>query len=206
MFNIIPYRTNSHMTRNENRGYFEDFANDFFRPFFNGSFGWMADQRMMKVDVRDEGDHFVLEVEKGTYLMYVVGVHDKKGAVSLFSSHDLLTWEYEGVALASGDGAPLRPGWGAMESPFVVKKDGLYYLFVTYTDCSDATYNDTLVFCSEDPKRFGEYNDDEPIARLYAHAPEILEVDGDYYITTCGWNGKPNPNPGCVSIAKLGWK
>lgn len=151
-------------------------------------------------------DHFVLEVEKGTYLMYVVGVHDKKGAVSLFSSHDLLTWEYEGVALASGDGAPLRPGWGAMESPFVVKKDGLYYLFVTYTDCSDATYNDTLVFCSEDPKRFGEYNGDEPIARLYAHAPEILEVDGGYYITTCGWNGKPNPNPGCVSIAKLGWK
>lgn len=151
-------------------------------------------------------DHFVLEVEKEKYLMYVAGVHEKKGAVSLFSSTDLLTWDYEGLALSSGDGAPLHPGWGALESPFVVKKDGLYYLFVTYTDCSDETYNDTLVFCSEDPRRFGEYNGDEPITRLYAHAPEILEVDGEYYITTCGWNGKPNPNPGCVSIARLGWK
>lgn len=63
MFSIIPYRTNHNMTRRENRGYFEDFANDFFRPFFADNFGMMTAQRPMKVDVRDEGDHFVLEAD-----------------------------------------------------------------------------------------------------------------------------------------------
>ena len=63
MFSIIPYRTNNHMARRENRGYFEDFANDFFRPFFADNFGMMASQRPMKVDVRDEGDKFVLEAD-----------------------------------------------------------------------------------------------------------------------------------------------
>ncbi len=62
MFSIIPYRTDNHMARRE-RGYFEDFANDFFRPFFADSFGLMAGQRPMKVDVKDEGDHFTLEAD-----------------------------------------------------------------------------------------------------------------------------------------------
>ena len=63
MFSIIPYRTNHNMTRRENRGYFEDFANDFFRPFFADNFGMMANQRPMKVDVKDEGDHYTLEAD-----------------------------------------------------------------------------------------------------------------------------------------------
>ena len=63
MFSIIPYRANRNMTRRENRGYFEDFANDFFRPFFSDDCGMMCAQRPMKVDVRDEGDHYVLEAD-----------------------------------------------------------------------------------------------------------------------------------------------
>ena len=155
-------------------------------------------------------DHFVLQVGKNRYLMYVVGVRQKKGAVSVFSSRNLLQWSFEGFALTSGDDAPLKPGWGAIESPYVIKKDGLYYLFVTYTDCSKETYNDTLVFTSDDPKRFGEYNGGkggaQPITKLHVHAPEILQVDGQYYITTCGWNGQDIPHAGAVSIAKLAWK
>ena len=63
MFNIIPYRTNHSIANRGNRGYFEDFANDFFRPFFTDSFGMLENQRPMKVDVRDEGDHYVLEAD-----------------------------------------------------------------------------------------------------------------------------------------------
>lgn len=155
-------------------------------------------------------DHFVLQLSENDYLMYVVGVHEKKGAVSCFRSSDLLTWDFVGFALTSGDDAPLKPGWGAMESPFVRKMDGLYYLFVTYTDSSPETYQDTLVFCSADPKSFGEYNGGRggaiPITKLQAHAPEILEENGETYITTCGWLNRPNPNPGTVSIARLAWK
>lgn len=155
-------------------------------------------------------DHFVLQVDKDRYLMYVVGVYNKKGAVSCFSSCDLINWDFEGYALTSGDDAPLRPAWGAMESPFVIKKDGLYYMFITYTDSSPENYNNTLVFCSEKPECFGEYNGDigglKPIARLSAHAPEIIEENGKYYITTCGWPDRPIPHKGCVSITTLEWK
>jgi beta-fructofuranosidase len=154
-------------------------------------------------------DHFVFQVAENEYLMYVVGVYQKGGAVSCFSSNDLLNWEFEGYALTSGKDAPLKPAWGAFESPFVVKKDGLYYLFITYTNSSTPTYNDTLVFCSDDPKKFGEYNGGVggaiPITKLYTHAPEIIESDGKYYITACGWYNRNIPNDGAVSIAELVW-
>lgn len=153
-------------------------------------------------------DHFVMEVEPGKYLMYVTGVCEKRGCISVLSSENMTDWKFLGYALTTGERAPLCPAWGATESPYVVKHDGLYYLFVTYTDCSAATYNDTLVFVSEDPLHFGCYMGDGedgvmPITKVYAHAPEIIEEDGQMYITTCGWNGAPNPNPGCVSIAPL---
>jgi beta-fructofuranosidase len=155
-------------------------------------------------------DHFVLKIAEDKYLMYVVGVYQRRGAISCFSSCDLINWQFEKFALTSGEEAPLKPAWGAFESPYVIQKDGLYYLFVTYTDCDDENYNDTLVFCSEDPKSFGEYNGGvggaKPITTLYAHAGEVLTHNGKYYITTCGWKNKPNPNKGAVSIAPLEWE
>lgn len=155
-------------------------------------------------------DHFVLQISENEYLMYVVGVYNKKGCVSCFSSSDLINWDFVTYALTSGDEAPLKPAWGAMESPFVVKKDGLFYLFITYTDCEDENYNDTLVFCSEDPRHFGEYNGEgegtRPVTKLFGHAPEIIKVGEKYYITTCGWKDSPTPHKGAVSVAELKWK
>ena len=155
-------------------------------------------------------DHFVLQVSENEYLMYVVGVYNQKGAVSCFSSNNLLDWDFIGYALTSGDEAPLKPAWGAIESPFVVNKDGVYYLFITYTDSSDETYNNTLVFASDNPRSFGEYNGEgngtKPITKLYGHASEILKVGEEYYITTCGWLSKNIPHKGAVSIASLKWK
>ncbi len=155
-------------------------------------------------------DHFVLKISENEYLMYVVGVCEKKGAISCFTSSDLLNWDFIGFALSSGESAPLKPAWGAFESPFVIKKDGGYYLFVTYTDCEDYNYNDTLVFYSKDPKNFGKYYGENgegvmPIAKICAHAPEIIESEGKYYITTCGWREKPLPIKGAVAIAMLEW-
>lgn len=159
-------------------------------------------------------DHFVLKIAENEFLMYVVGVNEKRGAVSVFSSKNLTEWQFVGFALKSGENAPLKPAWGAMESPYVVKKDGYYYLFVTYTDCSRSNYNDTLVFVSTNPTDFGTYDGDEsekegsvkPITKLKAHAPEIVEQDGEYYVTTCGWRGQDLPHQGGVSIASLKWK
>ncbi len=64
MFSIIPYRSNRNMATRENRGFFDDFSNDFFRSFFEDGFnGLMRSERPLKVDVRDEGDKFVLEAD-----------------------------------------------------------------------------------------------------------------------------------------------
>ena len=156
-------------------------------------------------------DHFVLKLEDNKYIMYIVGTKNKKSCVSLFESSNLLEWDFCGYALTSGDDAPLNPPWGAMESPFVVKMDELYYLFITYTDCSRENYHNTLVFASDDPYSFGEYNGEKggamPVAKLFAHAPEILKDENGWHITTCGWNGYDDiPNPGAVSIADLEWR
>lgn len=60
MFSMMPYRNNNTLTH----GLFEDFANDFFKPFFEGGFAQMArPERAMKVDVRDDGDHYTLEAD-----------------------------------------------------------------------------------------------------------------------------------------------
>ena len=155
-------------------------------------------------------DHFVLRMDDGSYLMYVVGTKDKRSCVSLFKSSNLIAWDFCGYALTSGECAELNPPWGAMESPFIVKRDSLYYMFITYTDCSKENYHNTLVFVSSDPYSFGEYNGGNggavPITTLHAHAPEIIEEKGKYYITTCGWLNYETPNECCVSIAELDWK
>lgn len=156
-------------------------------------------------------DHFILKLGENRFLMYVVGTKDRRSCVSLFTSENLLEWDFHGYALTSGEDAPLSPPWGAMESPFVVCKDGLYYLFLTYTDCSEENYHNTLVFVSSDPYSFGEYNGEKggsvPVAKLFAHAPEVIFDGEEWYITTCGWNGyKGVPNPGAVSIARLEWR
>ena len=61
MLNMIPYRSERGLAP---RGFFDDFSNDFFKPFFEGSFGGMLrPERAMKVDVRDDGDHYTLEAD-----------------------------------------------------------------------------------------------------------------------------------------------
>ena len=61
MFNMIPTRTGRNVAT---RGLFDEFSNDFFRPFFEGGFnGLMRPERAMKVDVRDDGDKYTLEAD-----------------------------------------------------------------------------------------------------------------------------------------------
>lgn len=154
-------------------------------------------------------DHFVLQTGENEYIMYAVGVKDRKSSVCCMTSPDLLHWQFKGYALTSGEDAPLNPSWGAFESPYVVEKDGMYYLFITYTDCSKSTYHDTLVFASETPFSFGEYNGGNggavPITKLRCHAPEIIKENDKYFITTCGWR-RSSFTKGKVKIAELKWK
>jgi arabinan endo-1,5-alpha-L-arabinosidase len=155
-------------------------------------------------------DHMVVRLEDETWLMYAVGVRDGQGCVSVHVSNDLQTWRFVRYALRCSADAPMRPAWGAIESPYVVRIGEWWHLFITYTDCSAESYQQTLVFRSLNPFDFGTMTgqDADPavIARLTAHAAEvILDESGQWHITTCGWLNKGIPHEGCVSIAPLRW-
>ena len=154
-------------------------------------------------------DHAIIKVDD-FWLMYATGVKDGYSCISLLTSKDLINWDFAGFPLTSSDDAPLNPPWGAFESPYVVEIEGLYYLFVTYTDCDIENYQDTLVFCSPDPYKFGDYtqknHEKMVIAELKSHAGEIIYDDGKYYITNCGWRNYNIPFEGGVAIAELSFE
>lgn len=154
-------------------------------------------------------DHFVLPIGEHKWVMYIVGVKNRKSAISCLVSDDLIHWDFYGYALDSGPHAPLNPSWGAFESPFVVRRGNLFYLFTTYTDCSPDNYHNTLVFCSDSPFSFGTYDGPrgslQPVANLRCHAPEVVRENGQWFITTCGWR-KSSFTGGKVGIARLKWE
>ena len=144
--------------------------------------------------------------------MYATGLdEDGGGAISLFVSHDLLTWSFVRFALRTTGDRALKPAWGATESPFVFRYEEWWYLSITYTDCRPENYHDTLIFRSLTPFDFGVFDADRPddsvVQRLHAHAPEYLfdPISQSWFITTCGWNGFGVPHEGAVSVATLGW-
>ena len=85
---------------------------------------WMENE----VELRDapldaaHRDHFVLEVEPGRWLMYATGIAERMGVVPVFESDDLRVWRFVRYALRTAGAAPLRPPWGATESPGVVAR------------------------------------------------------------------------------------
>lgn len=56
MSNLMPYRTNRNPIA---RSMFSPFEDDFFRPFFLQG----APMNGLRVDVKDEGDHYLLEAD-----------------------------------------------------------------------------------------------------------------------------------------------
>ena len=86
MFGMIPYRANHSVA---NRGLFEDFANDFFRPFFDGGFtGMTGAERAMKVDVRDDGDHFTLQADMPGVSRDDLKVEVNNGVMTISANYD----------------------------------------------------------------------------------------------------------------------
>lgn len=156
-------------------------------------------------------DHAVIRYRDDSWLMYVTGLCKGRSSIACFVSNDLLQWRFVQFALTSSGNAPLNPPWGAFESPFVVRRDGVYYLFTTYTDSSRETYHQTFVFASGNPFDFGDYtgdnHDDMVIATLRAHAGEVVhdEGAGAWYLTSAGWRGAGAHTEGGASIAPLTW-
>ena len=90
------------------------------------------------------------------------------------------------------------PRDGVPESPFIVEKEGMFYLFWCIYDGTNGPYdNRTFVYVSKTPKTFDHA---DCIAELPAHAPEILRDGDQWYAFSAEW-----PHRG-ISAAPMEWR
>lgn len=144
-------------------------------------------------------DPCLVELEDGTYLLYVCMGQDGYAVTGLAESRDLRNWTPLPPALVTD----VKGSWGPLESPFVHRHEGLYYLFVNH---SHRQYEETLVFVSEDPRHFDW---EQPLTTMFAHATEIFTWEGKDYLSHCGiedrhWSGAEGQYG--LWLAELGWK
>ena len=172
-------------------------------------------------------DGMVLQVAKDQWLLYTTARGRYYSQIDIYQSFDLEQWQYIRTALGSGFGSERNSPFSSMESPFVVDYQGHYYLSLTYNNDSffwpgilltmkiwpnRASYNETLVFHSDNPYDFGIYrgraNSPTLLTELESHAPEFIhnpETDS-WYITTAGWPWVATLTSGEVAVAPLEWQ
>ena len=155
----------------------------------------------IETDGYDARDPFVLKVGAQWVMYYATTTaHDETGhhAVAYRTSTDLQHWSNRKFAYID---ASTGSDGGPTESPFVVFRNGEYYLFV----CANDPYESTVVYQSRDPFNFVAGSKlthlTEGLNYFPMHAAEIVDdLDGTQYITGAGWG------LGGVFIAPLKWK
>lgn len=148
-------------------------------------------------------DPFLLE-EGGRWLLYTVGVDSESHGQIMVSSAvgdpaSVTSWTRPATPVTT-DPVP-NYGWGNLESPFVLRYRGAWYLFLTRTGPGPTDYVRTVVLRSRDPLRF-EW---QPLTQLPAHAAEVVQEGGRYYLTSAGWTAAIGERSRGLSIAPLRW-
>ena len=170
-------------------------------------------------------DAMVVEIAPGQWLLYATGRGRWFSRIDLYQSFDLVHWQYIRPALSSTWGSEKNFVTGSMESPILIQRGGRYYLSVTYNNESfilsavllqikiflnRKAYNNTLIFQDQSPYDFGVYREktrtDSLISRLACHAPVYITLEGEWYVTTCGWPFAATLTEGEVAYAKLNWE
>ena len=143
------------------------------------------------------------------WAMYYTATSEPAGGnhvVAAAFSEDLVTWT--GRELVHVD-PMVGTMAGPTESPFVVQRDGRWYLFVgpDYAELMRsfettgrydlAAYRRTRVLVSDDPLSFPA---EAVVATIDAHAAEVVvDEAGDWWVSHCGWG------QGGVHLAPLIW-
>ena len=157
-------------------------------------FNWVVSPaNPMVVDGYDARDPMVLKVGD-QWVMYYCATSKPEGGhhnVKAVTSKDLLHWSDPKEVFQS----PLEgSSGGPTESPFVVARNGKYYLFV----CGDTGYQSTLAYVSDSPFHWDLAN---KVGFIPAHCSEIIETpEGKWYASNAGWGH------GGVDLAPLDWK
>jgi hypothetical protein len=147
----------------------------------------------MVVDGYDARDPMVIRYANRWILYYTATSepHGGNHVVKAATSDDLTRWSgNQEVFVAHQKGTY----GGSTESPFVVSRNGTYYLFV----CTNRGYNETAVYQSDDPFHWEQSN---RIAKFPAHAAEVVQLsNGQWFVSRAGWG------QGGVYLAELVWE
>jgi len=137
-------------------------------------------------------DPFVMKVQN-EWAMYYTATSKPEGGnhvVAYRTSRDLVHWGERKIAFTDPS---VGKGGGPTESPFVVQRGDLYYLFIG----PRGGYAGTDVFQSTDPFDFKPEN---KVGHIESHAAEVIrDLDGKWYVSHCGWG------EGGVYLAPLYW-
>ncbi len=144
-------------------------------------------------------DPHIMVGDDGKYWIHVVATGNKGGKQSQIlriRTTDFVNFDEPETVLGINDCE-----WATlMESPFLVERNGLWYMFFTY---AHRRYAETVVVVSDDPNHFDYYNN--TLTTMYGHAAEIFEYKGKTYITSCGPEGASVLNTHGVTMAELRW-
>jgi hypothetical protein len=157
-------------------------------------FAWeVSAANPMVIDGYDARDPMVLRVGDQWVLYYCATSAPQGGnhTVKALTSPDLLHWsDAKEVFRSPATGT----SGGPTESPFVVPRNGKYYLFI----CGETGYKSTPAYVSDSPFHWDPAN---KVGFAGAHAAEIVEAPGDkWYVSGAGWGN------GGVDLAELTWK
>jgi hypothetical protein len=167
-----------------------------WKPYDGGE---LEEQNMIFREI-DDRDFCVFWDERiGKYLLYYCSSLSSGSKVR--TSDDLIHWSAPKTILTEPAGDP----HGYSESPFVLYRDGYYYLWVSGID-----YSHTSLYISEDPFNFGDAITSK-IEDTPGHAPEIVSEKGVDYMACSMVSTYPSKFPSDhdlegIYIQKLKWE
>lgn len=128
------------------------------------------------------------------WIMYYCATSRPEGGnyvVAAVVSEDLLHWRHKRQVFVH---PRIGTAGGPTESPFVLKHDNKYYLFL----CTNDPYNSSAVYESATPF---EWQIENCVGTLPAHAAEIITIgDKQTFISRAGWG------QGGLYLAPLTWR
>ena len=140
-------------------------------------------------------DPCIVQMEDSRFFIYLCTPNPEGSSITVTETRDFKTFEHTRICLNLKDGVT----YGGMESPLMIRHNGLFYLFFTY---AHRHYYEEIVCVSDKPD---EFSMDRVVTTLYGHACELLNWQGKTYISSCGPEDSQNLNNHGLYLAELRW-